>query len=38
MKDYEVGQILFMTSPKSLNVLPVQIVEEVIAHHLLDQI
>jgi len=30
MKNYEVGQILFMTSPKSLNVLPVQIVEEVI--------
>ena len=30
MKNYEVGQILFMTSPKSLNVLPVQIIEEVI--------
>ena len=30
MKNYEVGQILFMTSTKSLNIIPVQVVEEVI--------
>ena len=30
MENYKVGQIIFMTSDKSLNILPVQIVEEVI--------
>lgn len=29
MEDYEVGQILFMTSEKSLNIIPIQVVEEV---------
>jgi len=29
MNDYEVGQILFMSSEKSLNIIPVQVVEEV---------
>ena len=30
MSQYEVGQILYMTSEKSLKIIPVQIVEEVI--------
>ena len=30
MKNYKVGQILYMTSVKSLNIIPVQVVEEVV--------
>ena len=30
MNDYEVGQILFMSSDKSLKIIPIQVVEEVI--------
>jgi hypothetical protein len=30
MQNYEVGQILFMTSLKRMNIIPVQVVEEVI--------
>ena len=30
MENYKVGQVLYMTSVKSLNIIPVQVVEEVI--------
>ena len=30
MKNYEVGQILYITNSKNMNVIPIQVVEEVI--------
>jgi len=37
MSNYEVGQILFMTSNKSISIIPVQVIEEVIRTTLAGQ-